>query len=82
MDLDQGTRDRTAPPPASRPASALLAEIEARLAEAYPPAAVTGLLAPIREALDTPADKRDPVKLGAAFELVEDVLEAAALAAA
>lgn len=70
---------RLAPPAAD--ARALLAEIEAALAKAYSPPAVAALLAPIREALEARADGRDPEKLAPAFELVEDVLEAAALAA-
>ena len=94
MDREQGTGAKQAtllsrwlapPPPGAEvkvDPRALLADVEAALAAAYSPAAVAGLLAPIREALETPEDERDPAKLGPAFELVEDVLEAAALAAA
>lgn len=92
MDRAQGTETRQdallsrwlapAPPePAKAPdARALLAEVEAALSASYSPAAVKGLLAPIREAVEAPEDERDPAALGPAFELVEDVLEAAALA--
>jgi hypothetical protein len=69
---------RGAAPPAGD-ARALLAEVEAALARVHSPAATEALLAPIRGALEAPADQRDPEKLAPAFELVEDVLEAAAL---
>lgn len=90
MERDQGTGTRQsallarwlAPaPPAPAPAAdarGLLAEVEAALAGAFSKAAADGLLAPLREALDTPEDERDAAALGAAFERVEDVLEAAA----
>jgi hypothetical protein len=62
-------------------ARALLADVEAALLARYSPNAVAALLGPIREALEVPADKRDPDEIGPAFEVVEDVLEAAALGA-
>lgn len=79
MDRAQGIGTKQGAPPA-RPeltAALLLADVEAALARAYPAAAVKALIAPLREAAGAPPDKRDPEKLDAAFELVEDVLEAA-----
>lgn len=64
---------------------ALFADVEAALLASFKPPlgpeAVAGLLEPIKKALEVPEAERDPAALGGAFEIVEDVLEAAALAA-
>lgn len=79
--LAPSTRAGAAGAVSAEHARGLLADVEAALSAAFSREAAAALLAPIREAMDRPADERDPEKLGPAFELVEDALEAAALRA-
>lgn len=84
MDRREGTgqrHDALRTPSADDRIEALLAAVETALLAAYSAPAVETLLAPIRKAQKVPKDKRDPAETIAAIELIEDVLEAAALAA-
>jgi hypothetical protein len=62
-------------------ARGLLADVEAALSASFSREAALALLAPLREALEKPEDERDPEMLGPVFDLVEDVLDAAAIRA-
>lgn len=64
--------------PPVRDAHAMLRDLESDLRASYSIAAVAGLTAPIRHALEA-ATKDGIPPLGPAFELIEEVLEAAAL---
>lgn len=64
---------RSPPPP---DAAALLASIEAAAAGVVPEAALAPFVKPLRQALASPPEERDPEALSLAFDRLEDVLEA------
>lgn len=59
----------------------LLLEVEGDLAASYPPNVLTTFLEPLREAAQLVPEQRDPKEMLRLFEILEDLLEAAALKA-